>query len=364
MRNIYDLDTPTLLVDLDRMERNIATMAYTIRSGGKKQRPHTKTHKTPEIARLQIEAGATGLTVAKLGEAEVMVDAGFEDLLIANEIVGPRKIERLMALMDRARIVVGVDSREVAEPLSAAARVRADRLGIYLEVDAGLGRAGARSPEEALELARIVSDMPGLELKGVFTYEGQLYKAQDAAERLQIAKSVASQLRELAAAMQAQGTPAEIWSVGSTPGAPLFAELEGVTEIRSGVYVFNDRMQMKYGAKPDDCALTVLTTIISVRPDGKIIVDAGVKALASDCPFPDKTYGEVLGHPELSVAGASEEHGHLQAHGPRTTLRVGDKIRIIPNHACTCVNMHDALTLFRGESVEDVWTIAGRGKIR
>lgn len=138
---------------------------------------------------------------------------------------------------------------------------------------------------------------------------------------------------------------------------------EGITEIRSGVYVFNDRMQMKVGIPPEGCALTVIATIISVRPDGKVILDAGNKTLASDNPFPDKTFGEIIGHPELTFVGTSEEHGHLQSEGA-TTLKVGDKVRIVPNHACTCVNMHETLTAHRGESVEAVWKIAGRGKIR
>jgi D-serine deaminase-like pyridoxal phosphate-dependent protein len=358
---IYDLDTPALLVDLDRLEHNIAEMARTAQAGGKALRPHTKTHKTPEIARMQVQAGARGLTVAKLGEAEVMADAGFDDLLLANQIVGAPKLARLMRLLQRARVIVGVDSVEVAEPLGSAARSDGLRAPVYLETDTGLGRAGTRSPEETLQLARFVADHPGLELAGLFTYERLYYPTE--AERRAEAARVAGQLRALASALAAQGTPAAAISVGSTPGGPLMAQEAGVTELRCGVYVFNDRMQLQMGLPADRCALTVLATVISIRPDGRIIVDAGTKSMASDCPFPDKTYGAIRDHSELAFVGASEEHGHLQAQEP-TGLRIGDKVRIIPNHACTCVNMHDTLTAYRGEQVAATWQIAGRGKIR
>lgn len=362
-QNIYDLDTPTLLVDLDRLERNIAEMAHLATAGGKSLRPHTKTHKTPEIARMQRDAGAAGLTVAKLGEAEVMADAGFDDLLIANQIVGAPKIERLLDLLRRVRVCVGVDSQEVAEPLGEAARTTGQRVPVYIEFDTGLGRAGARSLDELLTLARFVAEHPGLELVGLFTYEGQIYKAPDETERRQVIESLGSELRAAVTALGEQNTPVATVSVGSTPGAPYTAMTDGITELRCGVYVFGDRMQVQYGLERDRCALTALATVISVRPDGKVIVDAGSKSLASDNPFPDGTRGEVLGHPELTFINFSEEHGHLQATAP-TDLRVGNKVRILPNHVCTCVNMHDTLTAFRGEQVEAVWTIAARGKIR
>ncbi len=242
MQTVYDLDTPTLLVDLDTLERNISAMAQIVAAGGKRLRPHTKTHKTPQIARMQMEAGASGLTVAKLGEAEVLADAGFDNLLLANQIVGPQKVARLMDLLRRVRITVGVDSVEVAGPIGEAARAQGLRAPVYIEADTGLGRAGARSPEELLLLARWVSDHPGLELAGLFTYEGHIYRAEDEAGRRKAAAQTAATLRELAAALAAQGTPVPEISVGSTPGAAMMAKEEGITEIRSGVYVFNDRM--------------------------------------------------------------------------------------------------------------------------
>jgi D-serine deaminase-like pyridoxal phosphate-dependent protein len=358
--NLNDLDTPVLLADLDILERNIANMARVAREGGKALRPHTKTHKTPEIARMQIAAGAQGLTCAKLGEAEVLVGAGFDDVFIANQIVGPQKIERLLNLSLHARITVAVDSVEGAAPIGDAAAARGIRVPVRIEVDTGLGRAGARSEPEVLEIARAAGDSRGLELAGIFTHEGHLYKS---AEPALAAASAAEQMRSIARALAAAGLPCDTISVGSTPGAPLMAGEAGLTELRPGVYVFNDRSQVRLGAPKDTCALTVLATVVSVRSDGKIIVDAGTKSLASDCPFEDRTFGDVVGRADVRFVGASEEHGHLLAEGG-TSLRVGDRVRIIPNHACTCVNMHDTMTGVRGETVEATWIIAGRGKIR
>ncbi len=357
---INDLDTPALLVDLDILERNIAAMAEVARSGGKRLRPHTKTHKTPEIARMQVAAGAQGLTVAKLGEAEVLADAGLDDLFIANQIVGPIKVERLIKLAERARVTVGIDSVEGAAPIAAAAAKRGLKIRMRIEVDTGLGRAGVRMQQEGLEIARFAAEHHGLELDGIFTHEGHLYKAADAAGT---AASAAAQMRSFAEFLVSFGHPGHNISMGSTPGAPLIAHEPGITELRPGVYVFNDRTQVRLGAPREACALSVLATVTSVRSDGRVIVDAGTKSLASDCNFEDRTFGEVVGRTSLQFVGASEEHGHLFAESG-ASVRVGDRLRILPNHACTCVNMHDTMTAIRGETVEATWAIAGRGQIR
>jgi D-serine deaminase-like pyridoxal phosphate-dependent protein len=357
---IHDLDTPTLLVDLDRLERNITEMARTVGAGGKALRPHTKTHKTPEIARMQAAAGAHGLTVAKLAEAEALADAGFDDLFIANQVVGPQKMERLTRLAGRVQLIVSVDSVEGAELLGDAAARAGIRLRTRIEVDTGLGRAGTRSQGEALAVARFVADHKRLELDGIFTHEGQIYQAKDARSSAAVA---AEQMRALASLLAAESPPVRAISMGSTPGAPLLAREAGVTELRPGVYVFNDRTQLRLGAPHSACALTVLATVTSVRPDGRVIVDAGTKAMASDCEFEDGSYGEIVGRPELRSVGASEEHGHLLAEAG-STVRIGDRVRILPNHACTCTNMHDTMFALRGDTVEAEWRIAGRGKIR
>ncbi len=363
MSSIYDLDTPALLVDSDRLERNIAEMAERVSTGGKALRPHTKTHKTPEIARMQMAAGASGLTVAKLGEAEVLAYAGCKDIFIANQLVGAIKIQRLMSLLEHAKIRVGADSMEVAAPIGMAAKSHGWQVPVMIEVDTGLGRSGTRSLEETLLLAKQVADHPGLTFLGIFTHEGHLYRGKDGGVDAEAAAAVAVQMRETAFALRDQGTPCGVVSVGSTPGAKLLATEPDLTELRPGVYVFNDRTQVRRGVPADRCALTVLSTVISVRPDGRVVIDAGTKSLASDNPFEEKTFGDVLDHPELTFSGISEEHGHLMAQG-QTSLRVGDKVRVVPNHACTCVNMHNSLTTFRNDTVEETLYIAGRGKIR
>lgn len=364
MATIYDLDTPSLLVDLTRLEANIARFADLSRTSGKALRPHAKTHKSPDIAHMQLKQGAIGLTVAKLGEAEVFADAGITDLFVANEIYGEAKTGRLLRLLERAEVKVGVDSVAVAEPLAEAARARGLRLPVMLECDTGMHRAGARTLDEALTLARFVAEHPGLELRGVFTHEGHLYGLKDPVERKTTAAGVARQLREIVAAFVQSGFRAEVVSVGSTPGAPLMAGEEGISELRPGNYVFYDRVQARLGAQAEDCALSVLATIIGVHSDGRVIIDAGMKSLAGDCPFEDRTWGEVIGKPDWTFVSISEEHGMIQLTQEATRPKVGEKVRIVPNHACTCANMHEEMIAFRGDEVVETWPIAARGKIK
>jgi D-serine deaminase-like pyridoxal phosphate-dependent protein len=360
---LFDLDTPALIVDLDRLEANIADMTRLVHGGGKRLRPHAKTHKSPDIARMQLRAGAAGLTVAKLGEAEAFADAGVTDLFIANQIVGPQKLERLMALAERAFVSVAIDSPEAAIPLSEAAARRGLRVPVLIEIDTGLGRAGSRSVNETLEIALVASQSPGLELEGIFTHEGQVYRQATPEARAASAHAVGEQLRELCEALGRQGTPATTVSVGSTPAADAMALEAGITEMRPGVYVFNDRMQVQLGADRARCALSVLVTVTSVRSDGRIIIDGGSKTFASDRPFEDGTWGELPDYPQVRFVAASEEHGHLLADGA-SPLSVGDRVQIVPNHACTCVNMHDTLYACRGEEIEASWPVTARGRIR
>ena len=362
MPEIYELDTPHLLVDLDRLNQNISLMAETVRAAGVRLRPHTKTHKSPYVASLQRRAGAGGLTVAKLGEAEVMVAEGFDDILIANQLVGATKIQRLLLLNRSARVACAVDSIEGVLPLASEAARVGQHASVWIEIDTGLGRAGCRSILEAVDVARAIASSKWLRCEGIFTHEGHLYGSP--LDRISAdAASAAQRMREIKAALMGAGLPCPRISMGSTPSAAAVAAQPGVDEIRPGVYVYGDRLQMRRGFDRDRCALTVLTTVVSIRADGVAIVDAGSKSLASDSPFEDKTYGEVLDRPELVLKGVSEEHGHLNiadGHG----LKVGDKLRIIPNHACTCVNMHDFFAVCRGEQTEAVLPVAARGKIQ
>ncbi|MDE2125929.1 MAG: alanine racemase [Armatimonadetes bacterium] len=362
MQSFYDLDTPALIVDCDRLERNITRMSRRAEAGGKRLMPHAKTHKCPEIARLQLAAGAAGLTLAKVSEAEVMADLGV-NLFIANQLVGPHKLERLTSVLRRVPVRIAIDGTDTLPALAAAAAAAGTQIELSIEADTGLGRAGVRSEGEAVELAREISARPGLHLHSIFTYEGHVMRLAEEHARAAAAAAVAKQLRHLAEALAAAGTPVEHVSVGSTPASQYMAGEPGITEMRCGVYVFNDRMEMRLGVPEEDCALSVLTTVISVRTDGRIIVDAGTKSLAGDCPFEDRTYGSVIGWPSLKFAAASEEHGHLQLQEGRAP-RVGEKLRIIPNHACTCINMHNQMTAVRNEAIEAVWPIATRGCVQ
>ncbi len=360
MVKLYDLDTPALLVDLDLLEQNLVDMASAVLSGGKRLRPHTKTHKTLEIAQRQLAAGATGLTVAKLGEAEVYAERGIDDLFIANQIIGAQKVARLIDLAGRVRVRVGVDSQECAAPIAQAASEAGLTIALMMEVDTGLGRAGVRTSQEAVELALFIDKTVGIELVGVFTHEGHIYKATDQGAG---ARDAESRIGAVVDAIRAAGVSLQEISMGSTPGAKHLANEPLPTELRPGVYVFYDRSQIQFGVPVEHCALSVLATVTSIRSDGRMILDAGTKSLASDSPFPDKTTGQIIGHPELTMVGFSEEHAHVQIDSP-TMLQVGDKVRIIPNHACTCVNMHEEMIAVRGEEIEAHWAIIGRGKIR
>lgn len=358
-QSIYDLDTPVLLVDLDRLHNNLQQMAQIASQHGKGLRPHTKTHKVPEIAKMQLELGAIGLTVAKLAEAEVLADAGCTNLFVANQIVGKPKWERLASLLERANVMVAGDSVELADALAEEMYQRGKQLSVLMEVDTGLARAGVRSIEEGRAVARRIADAPSLQFAGIFTHEGHLYK--DPAGMVTAANQVAEQMRQMAETLASDGIPCGIVSVGSTPGASLLAPEAGITEIRPGVYVFYDRMQTHRGATLNQCALTVLATVTSVRSDGRIILDSGSKTLAGDLA-PDSTVGEILAYPDQRLIGFSEEHGILFSDSPMP-YKVGDKVQIVPNHACTCINMHDSLIAHRDGQVEAVWKIAGRGKI-
>jgi len=362
--NIHDLDTPALVVDLDRLERNIARMADLVREGGKRLRPHVKTHKTPEVGRMQLAAGASGITVAKPGEAEAFADAGFDDIFLANQIVGSAKIERLLALARRVRLLVGVDSLDVAEPLSRRAAAAGLRIPVRLELDTGLDRAGLRTVEQAVALGKDLARLEGIAVQGVFTHEGHLARMSPEARR-PAALEAAAKVRQVAAALRAAGIPAEEASVGSTPGARDMAAAPGIDEMRPGVYVYYDLMQVQRGTiAADDCALSVLTTVIS-RPSREVaITDGGTKTFSGDAGPEGSRFGLVTNDPSARFDWANEEHGHLDLRDATIQPRVGDVLRIVPWHACAAVNMHDTVFACRGERVEAVWQVAARGRIR
>ncbi len=361
---ISEVDTPALLADFDRLKANLDRMAHLARNSDLKLRPHTKTHKTVEIAKMQLDVGASGLTVAKIGEAEVMADAGYDDIFIAHEIVGPAKIQRLVELARRIKIFVGVDSAEVATPLSMAFAQHGLRLRVLLEVDTGLRRCGV-PPDDVVGLARTINSLHGLALTGIFTYPGHVYAARNENEVAGIAAYECRIMGELGEHLIRLTDTAPRISGGSTPTAVHYHSECGLNEMRPGSYVFNDRTQIdRWGATPQTCALTVLATVVSTPEPGRAVLDAGSKSLGTDLAPVSPGYGMLKEDNAAVLIKLNEEHGFLDLSQSELKLRVGDKVEIIPNHSCFVANLHDELTVVKAGEVVDTWRIAGRGKIR
>jgi D-serine deaminase-like pyridoxal phosphate-dependent protein len=357
------LDTPALLIDLDRLEANIAHMAALAKSSGVNLRPHAKTHKCPEIVKMQIAAGASGITCAKLGEAEVMSAAGIADILIANEIIGDQKFKRLIDLSKKANVCVAVDSVFGAKSLNAALAEANQTLDVVIEINCGQDRSGVLPGEEALQLAKKIAQFKQLRLRGLMTHGGHAYNqtTREAIER--VGREEGRVMVETAELLRRNGIEVETVSVGSTPAAQYCASVPGVTEIRPGTYVFGDLTQIDlFSCKMEDCALSILATVISCPTKNRAVMDAGKKALTSDPrgrSGKDGGYGRIV-EKQVAITRLSEEHGVIESDAD---FEIGEKVRIIPNHACVVVNMFDEMYGIRGGQVERVFKIAGRGKI-
>ena len=364
--DLDDLDTPSLVIDLDTLDRNIGEMASVARGAGVRLRPHTKTHKSPEIARMQVDAGATGITVAKLGEAEVMADAGLDDLLIAYPLVGERKLERLRELLERAQVRVSLDAVEVAEGVGRVGKELGRDVPVLVEVDTGLHRMGREAGDPSARLALDIAGVPGVEVVGLLTHAGHAYRAGDPDELRTIATREAMGLLDTAERCEREGLPIREISVGSTPTARVAATVDGVTEIRPGTYVFNDVQQMRLGvATEESCAARVLATIVARPTAERFLIDGGTKSFSSDGgdgpPFPGR--GVVAGRPDLVLDFMSEEHGvgHLVGDAE---LRIGERLEVIPLHVCSTVNLFDVAFGIRDRVVEREIAIAARGKVQ
>ena len=359
------LDTPLIAVDLDLLEHNIAEMAALAASHGVSLRPHAKTHKSPHIARMQLAAGAVGLTCAKLGEAEVLVEqGGVTDILIAYPIVGEIKIRRLLHLLDRARVIVAVDTHQAAAALSQAMSASDRTPDIYLEVNTGQDRAGARAGQEAVDLAVAISLLPGLRLAGVMTHEGHAgFSSPD--EIATVAQNAGRALVDTAERIRTQGIEVAQVSVGSTPASWFTPRVAGITEMRPGTYVFHDNNAFRHGRiSPDRCAARVVSTVVSRPAPDRAIIDAGSKTLALDPSPSHPGHGYIVGHPGAPIARLSEEHGVVTLSPDERGFEVGDRVEIIPNHICPAVNLTDELTIVRDGHVVDRWPVAARGKVQ
>lgn len=362
---LADLPTPALLVDVDRMAANISSMAGDAARASVALRPHFKTSKCLAVARAQLAAGACGFTAATAAEVAALGEAGIEDVFWAHQPVGPSRVDfavtqarRLPGGPARAGLTVAIDSVAVAGPLSAAAAAAGVRLRYLIEVDTGLGRCGV-PPGQVVALAADLAGRPGLQLRGIFTHEGHVSRVPGGRTGLEEAGRRAGEAMVRAATeLRAAGHWCDVVSVGSTPGATSTPHVPGVTESRAGTYVFQDAHQVALGsATLDQCALTVLARVVTARGDTAII-DAGTKAMSSDPPVAGVGFGRPAG-PGLDFPSANEEHGYLG--GPAAaSMNVGDLVRIVPNHACTTVNMWRGMYAVRGGVAIDYWQTVAR----
>lgn len=364
-RWIGDLDTPVALVDVNRLEANLRGMAAVAAAGPTARlRPHTKTHKTREVAQRQLDHGAVGLTVAKVGEAEAMVNAGFDDIYIAYPLVGDTKYRRLLPLLDRAQIRFDVESVAAAVDASRFFAAHGRVVDVVLEMDSA-GRSGLMDPDDALGVAARISELPGLTLVGVMNY-GNAYGTSDLDEQRRIGEEEGRFAVEMANRLCAAGHRVDVVTVGSTPTARHAARVNGVTELRPGVYAFLDLKQVSLGPwSLDECALTVLATVVSHARPNKYVIDGGLKTFAGE-NYDWGTYGRFLDRPDIVVTRATEEHGIvvLPEGVEDPGWKIGEKVRVIVNHACGTANMHEQLFAVDGERVVDRWEVIGRGRIR
>jgi D-serine deaminase-like pyridoxal phosphate-dependent protein len=363
--HVSEIDTPALVVDLDIMERNLQRVAEYAAQHSLRLRPHTKTHKSTRIGRRQLDAGAAGLTVAKVSEGEVMLGAEPKDLLIAFPIIGQAKLVRLMELARRTRVTVSLDSAFAARQLSDAARGAQVEIGVLAETDVGLGRVGVNPGDALLQLAQAIENLPHLRWEGITFYPGQIKDLEETGVRE--LKALAEVLGEILAQFRAAGMEPKIVSGGSTPTLFRSHELGGLNEIRPGTYVFNDLNTIRSGAcTMEDCAAAVHATVISTARPGQIVIDGGSKTFSSDrlANSSDVTFGHLVDSPGARFHKMNEEHGMIDITRAGGTFGVGDRVRIIPNHVCVAVNLHERVYGVRGEEVEEVWKVEGRGKLQ
>ena len=358
---LEQLETPVPVVDLDRLAHNLDRMAAYATLHGLRLRPHVKTHKSPRIAAEQLRLGAVGLTCATLREAEVMSEV-CTDILVAYPPVGAARLERLAMLPAGVRVAVAADDAHALDALSVAARLGHRTIDVMVEADLGMHRVGVTSPEKAVAIARQIDRASSLRFAGLQFYPGHIrakVSEQDAA-LAQLGRDIAQYVD----ALRDAGLPPAIVSGGSTPAAWRMHEVPGVNEVRPGTYVYNDRTTAQIGACDwEDCALTVLATVVSVSVKGQAVVDAGTKALGREpLRAEGDGYGALLDHPEVIVSRMSEEHGILDLSRSAWRPRLGDQVRIVPNHVCIVVHLFDEIIGVRGHAVETRWPVAARGR--
>ena len=344
--------TPAIVIDLDIVERNIVRVQKLCDAAGVANRPHIKTHKIPALARKQIEAGARGITCQKLGEAEVMVDGGIDDIVVSFNLISAARSGRLAQLLKRLPVKVCADNPVTLDAYAQAGRSLDRVVRVLVECDTGRKRAGVETAREALQLAELIKTNPNLSFEGLLFYPTE-----------QSWPETQNFFNEVKAGLTALGLTPNIVSTGGTPNLFNLGSLNGATEHRAGTYIFNDRMMMACGAAQlDDCALSVYSTVVSRAGPERGILDAGSKTLTSDIGGLDG-HGLILEHPEARIQGFAEEHGFLDLSACNARPDIGDVVRVIPNHVCVVVNMVDRLIAVRGGQVVEVFDVAARGRL-
>jgi len=360
--HINDLETPVVLIDQEILDRNLRRMAEYCASHQIALRPHTKTHKIPEIARLQVKYGSTGITVAKVSEAEVMASAGLSDIVVVYPVWGESKWRRLAELARRIRIAVTMDSLSVAEGISRAAKRQVSKSEFDWNSILACGGAAFLLIPRRSRLPGKSWTFPTFAGKASPSIQGTSWETRQHASGYAFGKLPLRLPFEL---LDSAGIPYPVVSGGNTPTAFQSHLFHGVNEIRPGTYVFNDRNTVDAeSASYADCAATVLTTVVSTSVPNRAMIDAGSKTLAADRleSGARQHFGYVLDHPEFTLDGLSEEHGHLSIPG-NSSIRVGNRLRIIPNHICPCINLHDSVYLVSGDQVVERWKVAARGMV-
>jgi len=347
------------------MESNLCRVANYARQHQFRLRPHTKTHKTPAIGRKQIDLGAVGLTVAKVGEAEVMLGSGTPDLLVAYPVIGESKLKRLMKVAHHTRLTVALDSSKAARELSEAAGAAGVTVAVLVEADVGMNRVGVALGDELVALAREVQALPHLTLEGVACYPGHIRSASE--ENRPKLEQLKRDIERIRNDFRAAGLPLNVMSAGSTPLVFHSHEFPGINEIRPGTYVFNDVNCVRAGmATLADCAVTIMTTVVSNARPGYVIVDGGSKTFSSDylAGSTEASFGYVTEAPPASFYNMNEEHGFLDVRGCGRNFEIGERLRIVPNHVCVAMNLHEQVYGIRGDEVQQVWRVEGRGKLQ
>jgi len=347
--HIDELETPVPVVDIDRMEANIVRLQAYLDEHKIANRPHIKTHKIPAIAKMQMDAGAIGITCQKVSEAEVMADAGFEDIFLPYNIIGEAKLKRLMALATRINISVTTDSAFTARGLSNAAMLADLSLPVLIECDTGAGRCGVQSPPEAAELARLLGSLPNLHFGGLMTYPSN--------------EQLDDFVRETRSLLKDDNLPIERVSGGGTPTMWEAHTHPELTEHRAGIYVYGDRLTLRSGAVTlDTCALKIIATVVSRPTSDRGILDAGSKTLSSDLHMLEG-YGYICEYPEAKIYALTEEHGHVDFSACARKPEIGERVSVIPNHCCVVTNLFDEFIGMRGDQVEVTWQVAARGTV-